>query len=59
VLIFVEDAAEAVASGDAEAGEFVRCGDRRGHGAQRSGVGDALVGSVLVVVGLELAQGVQ
>ena len=50
MLVFVQDAAQAVASGDAEAGEFIRVGDRCGHGVQWSGVGDALVGSVLVVV---------
>jgi len=59
MLVFMEDAAEAVASSDVQAGYLVRVCDRGGQCAQWPGVGDALVRAVGVVELLELAQGVQ
>jgi hypothetical protein len=41
MLVLVEDAAEAVASVDVEAGGSVRPGDRRGQRTQRTGVRDS------------------
>jgi hypothetical protein len=55
----VEDAAEALASSDVEAGDLVRTGDRRGQRVQRAGVRDALVWAVSVVELFELVQGVE
>ena len=59
MFVFVQDAAEAVASSDIEPGDLVGFGERRGQCAKRSGVGQTLVRPVLVVELLELAQGVQ
>ena len=49
-FVLVEDAAEAIASSDVEAGQLVRVGDRGGQRVQRAGVRDALVRAVSVVV---------
>jgi hypothetical protein len=59
MLVLVEDAAETVTSADVELDDPVRIGDRFGQRFEGSGVRNALVGPVLVVEGLELAQGVQ
>jgi hypothetical protein len=55
--ILVEDSAKALASSYVEASDLVRVGDRRRQRPERAGIGDALMGSVLVVEGLELTQG--
>ena len=49
MLVFVEDAAEAVTSADVEAVADVRRGDGRRQCSQWPGVGDPLVGPVPVV----------
>jgi hypothetical protein len=54
--VFVDDAAEPVAGADVQAGETLGIGDRSRDGAQRRGLSHRLVGTVLVVVELELAQ---
>ncbi|MCW2641619.1 MAG: hypothetical protein JWP76_3925 [Dactylosporangium sp.] len=59
MLVLVEDAAEAIASSDVEAGQLVRIGDLRWQRVQRACVCDALVWSVSVVELFELAQGVE
>jgi hypothetical protein len=56
VLVFVEDAAKSIASSDAEPGYLVWIGDRCGQWAQWSGVGDALMRSVVVVEAFEFVQ---
>jgi len=56
--ILVDHAAEAVAAAYVQVGDSVLVGDRLGDCPQRSRLVHGLVGSVLVVVGLELAQGV-
>jgi len=56
MIVFVEDATEAVTSVDVQVGEPVRVGDRFGQRCEWSGVGDALMRSVLVVEHLVLAQ---
>jgi hypothetical protein len=58
VCVFVEDAAEAIESSYAEAGNLLRIGDRRGQGVQRAGAGDALVRAVPVAELPGLAQDV-
>jgi hypothetical protein len=50
MLVLVEDAAEAIASSDVEAGQLVRIGDLRRRRVQRACVCDALVRAVSVVV---------
>jgi hypothetical protein len=59
VFVFVQDAAETVASPDVKVCDLVRVGDRLGQWLQRSRVRDAPMGPVLVVVPLVLAQHVQ
>jgi hypothetical protein len=59
MLVFTEDAAEAVASMDVEMGELVGVGDRFGQWAERRGVCEGAVGPVLVVEGLVFAQRVE
>src|SRR4051795_12741930 len=59
MLVLVENAAEAVASSDVEAGRHVWISDPRGQRGQRTGVRDALMRPVSVVELLELAQGVE
>jgi hypothetical protein len=59
MLVFVEDAAEAVASSDVETGDLVRVSDRCRQRVQRPVVRDALVWAVSVVELFELAQGVE
>jgi hypothetical protein len=59
MLVLVEDAAEAIASSDVEAGQLVRIGDLRRQRVQRACVRDALVGPVPVVELFELSQGVE
>lgn len=56
VLVFVEDAAEAVAATDASLGELVEVGDRFGQWCQRSGVRDPAVGPMPVEMSLVLTQ---
>jgi hypothetical protein len=48
MIVFLEDAAEAVTSVDVQVGEPVRVGDRFGQRCEWSGVGDALMRSVLL-----------
>ena len=55
----MEEAAEPVVSADVQACERGGFGDRFGQRPQGSGVRDAPVGPVLVVVAFVLAQGVQ
>jgi hypothetical protein len=55
MLVFVEDAAEAVAATDVESGEPVRVDDRCRQRGQRAGVGDAVMRAVAVVEDLVLA----
>jgi hypothetical protein len=59
MFVFVEDAAEPIASLDPEPGYLVRVGERRGQWVQRPGVGEALVRPVAVVERFEFVQGVQ
>ena len=54
--VFVDDAAEPVAAADVQPGETLGIGDRRRDRAQRRGLTHRLVGTVFVVVELELAQ---
>jgi hypothetical protein len=54
-LVFVEDAAEAVASVDGQVGQAVRVDDRFGQWCEWPGIRDALVRSVFVVEDLVLA----
>lgn len=58
-LVLPQDAAETVVSAHGQPGEAVRVGDWFGQRCQRSCVGDALVGTVLVIEGLEFAERVQ
>jgi hypothetical protein len=59
MFIVMEDAAEAVTSVDVQVSEPVDVDDRLGRGREWSGVDDAPVRAVLVVVAFVLAQGVQ
>jgi hypothetical protein len=57
MLVFEEDAAEAVVSADVQMRDAHRIGDWRRQRASRSGVGDALMRPMAVVEAFELAQG--
>jgi hypothetical protein len=59
VLVFMEDAAESVASSDVEPVEWASFGDRLGRWSQWCGGVDRVVGPVLVVGRFVLAEGVQ
>jgi hypothetical protein len=59
MLVFMEDAAESVASSDGEVVVLPRIRGWYRRWLEGAGVGDALVGSVGVVVFLELPQGVE
>jgi hypothetical protein len=59
MFVFVEEAAGAVGSADVRVGDGGWVGDRLGEAARRSGIGDAPMGPVRVVVPLILAQGVE
>ena len=59
MFVFVEDSAEAMVSSYVQAGDLVWVGDGQGQRMQWSGVGDALVRSVLVVEPFVLTQGVE
>src|SRR5436309_2223139 len=59
MVVLVQDAAESISSSDVQPGELAGVGDRFGQWFERPGVGDALVGTVLVVERLEFAQRVQ
>jgi diguanylate cyclase (GGDEF)-like protein len=59
MFVLVQHSAEAVASVDGQVGEPVRVGDRFGQRGEWSGVGDALVRTMLVIEDLKLAQHVQ
>ena len=59
MLVFVEDAAEAVASADIEARDLLRVGHRFGKRAQGRSTLEGSVGPVLVVEVLELPQRMQ
>jgi hypothetical protein len=59
MFILMEDAAEAVMSVDVQVSELVTVDDRLGQGGEWSGVEDAPVRAMLVVVAFVLAQGVQ
>lgn len=59
MLVFVEDAAEAVASADIEARDLLRVGHRFGKRAQGRSTLAGSVGPVLVVEVLELPQRMQ
>jgi len=58
MIVFVEEAAEAIVSADAQTCECRGIGDRFGQRLQGSGVRDALVRPVVVVVAFVFAQGV-
>lgn len=58
-MVFVEDAAESLPSADVESSDRCLIGDGWWQRAQWSGVGDALVGVVVVVEVLVLVQGVE
>jgi hypothetical protein len=47
MLVLVEDSAQTLASSYVQAGDLLWVGDGRGQWVEWSGVGDALVGSVL------------
>jgi hypothetical protein len=55
MLVFVEDSAEAVVSSYVQVGDLVRIDDRWWQRVEGAGIGDALVGSVLVIELLEFA----
>ncbi|MFJ1847457.1 hypothetical protein [Streptomyces sp. NPDC088146] len=57
--VLVENAAEAIAAADVEAGDLVRIGDRRGQWMQWAGIRDALMRPMGVVELFERAQGVE
>ncbi|KOX30069.1 hypothetical protein ADK67_09910 [Saccharothrix sp. NRRL B-16348] len=59
MVVLVGDAAQLLPLADVESGEGCLVGDGWWQCAQWSGVGDALVGPVGVVVLLVLAQGVE
>jgi hypothetical protein len=59
VFVLVQDVGETIASVDVEVGEPVWVGDRFGQRLEWSGVRDALMGSMGVVVHLVCAEGVQ
>jgi hypothetical protein len=59
VLVFVEDAAEAVMSVDAQMGQPVWISDRFGQWCEWSGIREALVRSMVVVEVFEFVQCVQ
>ena len=59
MFIFVEEAAETVASADAQVRDGGRVGDRLGERVQRSGIRYAPVRPVRVVVRFVLAEGVE
>jgi hypothetical protein len=59
MLVFVEEAAEAIASVDVQVRDRGWIGDRLGEWAHRPGIGDAPMRPMKVVVPFELAQGVQ
>ena len=58
MVVFVEHAAESVASSYIKAGDLVRSRERYGQWLERAGVRDALVRPVPVAGLLELPQGV-
>jgi hypothetical protein len=58
MFVLVQSAAESVASSYVEVRDLAWIGQRRGQWAERTGVGDALMRSVFVVMLLEFAQGV-
>jgi hypothetical protein len=59
VLVLVEDSAQTLVSAYVQPGDLLRVGDRRRQRIQRAGVRDALVRSMLVEEGFELAQGME
>jgi hypothetical protein len=59
MMVFVEDAAQSWVSTDVEAGDLGMIGDRFWQWSKRSGVGDALVGPVVVVELLVFAECVE
>ncbi len=59
MFVFIEEAAEAVPSADVQVCDCGWVGDRLGELAQRSGIRDAPMGPVRVVVPLILPQGVE
>ncbi|KOX33444.1 hypothetical protein ADK67_06155 [Saccharothrix sp. NRRL B-16348] len=59
MVVLVEDAAQSLPSADVESDERCLIGDGWWQRAQWSGVGDALVGAVVVVEVLVLVQGVE
>jgi hypothetical protein len=59
MFVFVEDATQALVLSYVQVSDLARVSDRRGQRMQRAGVGDALVGSVLVIKVFVLAQSVE
>ena len=55
MLVFVQDAAEAVASSDVEAGDLIGIGERCGRRMSRSGVGEVLFAAEIATDLLGLA----
>jgi len=58
MIVFMEEAAEAIVSADAQTGERRRIDERFGQRLERSGVSDVPVRPVVVMVAFALAQGV-
>ena len=58
-MVFVEETTEAITSANALVCDGGRVGDRLREWVQRSGIGDASMGSVRVVVPFVLAEGVE
>ncbi|MFI5888486.1 hypothetical protein ACIA5D_00010 [Actinoplanes sp. NPDC051513] len=56
MIVFVEESAEAIVSANAETGERRRIGERVGQRLQRSGVRDAPVRTMIVVMPFVLTQ---
>jgi len=59
MIVFAEESAEAIVSADAQTGECRGIDERFGQRLKRSGVSDAPVRPVVVVVAFVLAQGVE
>jgi hypothetical protein len=59
LLVFAEESGEAIVSADAQAGECRGIDERFGQRLKRSGVSDAAVRPVVVVVAFVLAQGME
>ncbi len=59
MFVLGEESAEAIATADVEVGDLAGVGDRLGEWAQRSGIGNASMWPVRVVMPLMFSEGVQ